>query len=352
MAGREICVICLVICSLFFAGCMEQNKDDGSEAENKEVFLYNWAEYTDQSILDDFENETGIRVVLREYLETDQAISEIISNPQDFDVIIATIPVMLELKNSFLLSELDQQEIPNAALVLDQFKSQVYDPYDLYSIPYLWGTAGYAINIAESPYVSDSWDVFWDTNFSGKIYLMDHVRSALLPIQKHVGVSANTIDPSDLLLMELAALKLKDNNVSFGDTLSNLEKVILGEAWVGQVYNGDILYLAEDNPDILYVLPPEGFEFSVDLLMVSAESKHKEAAYQLINYFSQPEISARNVETFYYPSPIQGSETYINPDILNNPLIYPNSEILVNAETTVDIGEAISEYNRIFSSMV
>ncbi|MBN2880743.1 spermidine/putrescine ABC transporter substrate-binding protein [Candidatus Woesearchaeota archaeon] len=345
----------VVIICLFLVGCSSSIVVDSVnldvENSSRVVYLYNWAEYTDPSILEDFEIETGIKVVLREYVETDQAISEIVSNPSDFDVMIVTIPVMEELKNTKLLDVLTPEKIPNMINVKDRFKSREYDVNNSYSIPYLWGTAGYVIN---TDYVNEnvsSWNVYWDVKNKDRIMLMDHVRSGLVPIQKYIGVDVNTKLMSDLVAMEDAALLLKQNGVQFSDTITNLEKVISGDAWIGQVYNGDVLYLAADLSNIKYILPKEGFELSVDLLLVSSDSKHKLEAYELINYLSRVDISARNVEYFYYPSPIVGTDDLISLDILNNSLVYPNEDVFELGQVTIDVGDSIGEYNRIFELM-
>ncbi|MGE0267322.1 MAG: PotD/PotF family extracellular solute-binding protein [Candidatus Omnitrophota bacterium] len=334
------CFLWLLLFSLF--------THPGFAQGEKAVYFYNWYEYTDQAILDDFEKQTGVKVILREYETKDMMLSEIQSEPGGFDVILAsdeTIPVLIE---SRLLEELDLSKITGTQHIKKQFRNPPYDPKNKYSVVAgLWGAAGLAINTKFVPADVDSWSVLWDPKYKDKIALMDDNRDAMSAVLKYSRFSVNTTDPQELKKVQENALLLKANGVQFGDTIGNLEKVMSGEWWIAQTYNGDMMTYAGDRDDIKYVYPKEGFSFGLDNLVISIDSPHREEAYQLINFLMKPENVARNSNMFFYPVTIE-AEPYLNKEILENPVISPPKDVLQRGEYILDLGETEGEYLKIF----
>lgn len=338
---KLFCFLVPLLCALF--------TQNGSAQEKKQVFFYNWYEYTDQAILDDFEKQYGIKVVLREYETKDMMLSEIQSEPGAFDVILASDETVRVLIQSKLLEELDLTKIPNRQFVKKEFKTMPFDPQSQYSVVAgLWGAAGLAINTNFVPADTDSWSVLWDPKYKGKIALMDDCRDAMSALLKYSHLSINTTDPKDLQTANENALLLRANAVQFGDTLGNLEKVKNGELWIAQVYNGDQVTYAGDRADIKFVYPKEGFSFGLDNLVISVDSEHMEEAYLLANFLMKPENVARNSNMFFYPVTIE-AEPYLNKEILENPVVSPPQKVLQTGEYILDLGETEGEYLKIFN---
>ncbi len=337
-------VFCLGIL-LFFCSAISYAAADKAG----KIVLYNWKDYTDKSILDDFEKETGIKVILEEYETKDMMLSEVQSEPEKFDVLIASDSTVSFLKQFRLISELDLSKIPNYKFIKKEFRNSPFDPGGKYAVTgYLLGTLGLAINTNFVPADSDSWAMLWDKQYKGKIALLDDTREAMTPVLKYSNFSLNTKDSQELGIAKQNALLLRNNGVQFGDTLENLEKVMSGELWIAQVYNGDVIYLAGDRKDIKYVLPKEGYSLSVDNFVISSGTEKMAAAYQLINYFLEPRNAARSSVAFSYPSAVE-AEAFIDKRLLDNPVVYPSREVLQRGEFFADLGETENEYIKIFN---
>ncbi len=320
------------------------------DKEDKSVTFYNWKEYTDLSILRDFEKETGIKVILYEYETMPMMISEVQSNPGKYDVIAIMgdiVPVMKDLK---LIEELDLNKLPNYKNIKEEVRVKPsYEYQGKYSIPQLLGTIGLVYNTNYVKGNIDSWKVLWDKKYKGKIALMNDPREVMTVLLKSSGFSLNSKDPEELKTAEKQGLLLKKNGVKFGDTMGNIEKVMTGELWIAEVYNGDVFYKAGNRKDIKFVNPKEGFNLWQDFLCISIDTKNNDNAYKFMNYFLRPDISGRSANTFNYCSPIQGSEKYIKKEILENPVIYPSQEIISKGEFYIELGETNKEYERIFN---
>ncbi len=324
---------------------------ESAREEAKEIVLYNWNEYTDLSVLEDFEKEFGIRVILKEYEIADTMLSEIQSDPSKYDIIIMGGGAILDLSKAKLLGELDLDKIPNFKFIKEDFKAPPYDPQNKYSVPYLWGTTGLVINTNFISEDADSWAILWDEKNKGKIALIDDVRDSMTAVLKYSNLSVNEKDPDKLKIAEKNALLLKSNKVHFSDSLENLENVMNGDMWAAQVYNGDVILRASDRKDIQYFLPKEGAVRWVDNYVISAGSEKKEEVHMFINFLLRLDISARSGNKFLFASPNKDVEALINSEILSNPVIYPSEDQLQNSEYILNVGEAQSEYNRIYSLM-
>ena len=314
----------------------------------KEIVLYNWKDYTVKSVLEDFEKKFGIKVILREFETKDMMLSEVQSEPEKFDVIVATDITVTLLRECRLLAELDLAKIPNQKYLKKQFRNLSLDPENKYSMAFMGGTSGLAINTNFVPADTNSWSVLWDKKYKGKIALLDDCREAMAAILKYSNFSLNTTELKNLKVAEENAKQLCHNEVQFADTLVNLEKVKQGELWIVQTYSGDVITWAKSRKDIKYILPKEGFPIMIDNLVISVDSQHKEESHQLINFLLEPQNAAKWVTEFSYFTAVD-ADALIGKEILNNAIIYPAKEQLEKSEVFKEVGEG--EYMKIFNSL-
>ncbi len=340
----------LIFLGLVLGGCGggDAGQPAGTAPPSGVVRLFNWKDYTDLSVIADFEAETGIQVELVEYETTDEMIARVQSTPADFDVIILDadlIPRMNELRT---IRELDKGMLPHSQGVQEIFsKVPIFDPEGEYGIPYQWGTTGMVINTSYVPSGTDSWRAMWDARYQGRIGLLDDVREAMLPVMLQGDIPINTTNPADLVMAETAAQQLADNGVKFGETMELIEKVKDGELWIAEAYGGDVEYLAGGRDDIRFVLPEEGYGIWLESMVISSNTRNEAAAYALIDFFCRPDISARSASTFFYGTPVEGAEELL----ANKATTLPDAADLDRGEPYIDLGESGSYYQRIFNDM-
>ncbi len=337
---------------IFITGCFPFKS--GTKIENKPVdntlALYSWKEYTDLSVLKDFEKETGIKIVLYEYETTPMMLGDARANPGKYDVIIMEGYMVPSMKDLKLIEKLDLNKIRNYKNIKKEIRENPFYEYQrTYFVPHLWGSKGLVYNTKYVRENVDSWKVLWNKKYRGKISLIDDPRDTMTVLLKVSGYSLNSKDPKELKVAEKNGLRLKENLVKFCDTIGNVEKVMTGEIWIGQAFNGDVCYKAADRKDIKFVYPKEGYDISLDAICISSDSRDKDNAYRLLNYLMRPDISARFTNSFCYPSPIDGAEKYVDKKILGNSIIYPPSDLINKGEAYRDLGDINNEYDRIFN---
>ncbi len=317
--------------------------------EKDVLVVYNWDDYIDPDMIREFEDESGVKVVLKEYSTVDEAVLSIEEKTSDYDLVISNQTVMGMLKAKNLIEKIDVTKISNKDDLMDRFKTPDYDPNHEYTIPYLWGSTGLLINTKFVGANVNSWDVLWDEKFKDKILLIDDAREVTGAIQKHLGMSFNSRNKNDIEKVRKFATKLLKNKATINYEYEFGSKLIQGDAYVAMVYNGDAVYEEESQGELKFILPKEGYHLWVDSMMVVKGSDKREAAYEFINYMLNPEVSAKNVEYTYFASPVKGAEEYINDQILKNSKIYPDEEVLKRGEFQIYLGEEVEKkYRRIY----
>ena len=206
-----------------------------------------------------------------------------------YDVIIPSDYMIEKLIAEDMLEPLDFENIPNFQYVDESFRNLSYDPENLYSVPYTWGCVGIIYN---SRYVNaedvTGWEIFWNSTYAGKILMFDNPRDAFAISELELGDDVNTEDHETLAA---AAQKLKEaKNLFQGYVMDQIfSKMERAEAWIAPYYAGDYLTMADENPDLEFVFPEEGFNFFVDAICIPKGAEHKKEAETFINFLLEPE---------------------------------------------------------------
>ena len=139
----SIALIIATMLTLLLCGCGGSSKSKG------EVNVYNWGEYIDESIFDDFEKETGIKVNYTTFTSNEAMYSVLKTGGNSYDVIIPSDYMISRLIEEDMLEKIDFSNIPNFSMVGDQFKNLEYDPTNEYSVPYIGGWGERDVYIAD-----------------------------------------------------------------------------------------------------------------------------------------------------------------------------------------------------------
>ena len=163
------------------------------------MYVYNWGDYIDESILKDFEEEYGIRVVYDTYATNEDMYVKIKSGGSTYDVIFPSDYMLTRMREEGMLEKLDLEKIPNSKYIDPRFLGADYDPNNEYSLPYMWGTLGilYNTNLVDDPV--DSWDILWNPKYAKQILMLDSQRDSIGVALLKLGYSINTLNPDELV---------------------------------------------------------------------------------------------------------------------------------------------------------
>ena len=331
-----------------------------SPASN-ELYVYNWGEYIDESVIQDFEAETGIHVVY-DLFETNEEMYPVIeAGGVAYDVVCPSDYMIQKMVENDLLAEIDFDNIPNIDQIDPEYmeRSKAFDPENKYSVPYTWGTVGILYNDkrleelgVEPP---DSWMDLWDPRLSGEILMQDSVRDAFMCALKPLGYSLNSTDPGEL--EEAKELLIQQKPLVQAYVIDQVRDKMLGEeAAVGVIYSGEMLYLQElaEGKDfhLEYVIPQEGTNLWIDSWVIPKNARNKENAEKWIDFLCRPDIAKRNFEYITYATPNRGAFELLGPELQQNKAVFPDWDSLQNAEVYQYLGDEVdSLYNELWKEV-
>jgi spermidine/putrescine transport system substrate-binding protein len=280
--------------------------------------FFNWADYIDEAILEQFQEECGVKVVMDLYTSNEELIAKIQTGNSGYDVVIPTDYALGIMADGGLLMPLNMDDIPNAKNLNPKTMGMYYDPENKYSLPYQWSTTGLAYNVNSFPDgAPDSWAVMFDPEqlckYKGFVSMLDDAREAPAVALIYMGYSPNETDPAvhrqliDLMLKQKECLA-GYNSENFIQTLA-AEEVVMAEAW------GFAAAIARsENENIKYVIPKEGGDIWQDNMAIAVDAPHPYTAHVFINYLLEPDIGAQLTEWTFGFTPNLASEELLSDD--------------------------------------
>ncbi len=298
--------------------------------EAGEVYVYSYGDYFDPTLIETFKEETGINVILDSYDTAEEMYTVIENNATNYDCICTSDYMIEKMISNDMLAELDKNNIPEIENIGDLYmkKSEIFDPGNKYSVPYMAGVAGILYNkkmVGDTKI--DSWDDLWDKKFADHIVMPDSVRDAFMIALRKLGYSQNTTDEKEIKkaadeLIGQKPLVYKYANDSARDLLAD------GSASIGVVWNGEYSYTKDLNEDVEFIVPKEGSEFFIDSWIIPKDAVNKKNAELWINFLCKAEIAAQNFDYLYYTTPNEAALELIDEEALEEEAIFPTDKTL------------------------
>ncbi|HJC00283.1 MAG TPA: spermidine/putrescine ABC transporter substrate-binding protein [Candidatus Flavonifractor merdavium] len=313
-------------------GTQSGTADDPGAADKGVVNVYNWGVYIDESVLEDFTAETGIKVVYDTF-ESNEAMYGVLKNEgASYDVVIPSDYMISRMIEEDMLEPLNFDNIPNFEDVDPALKNPDYDPENLYSVPYMWGLLGVIYNTTMVEETPSSWDIMFDENYAGQILMFNNSRDAIGVALKQLGYSYNTTDENQI--KEAVDLLIQQKPLVQSYVMDDIfEKMQSGSAAIGAYYYGDFLTMQEVNPDLAFCLPEEGTNLYVDAMCIPKNAENKENAEIFINYMCSTQAGLKNCEEIWYSSPLLSVREELDPEVSGDPYAYPDESILAQCES-------------------
>jgi spermidine/putrescine transport system substrate-binding protein len=175
--------------------------------------------------------------------------------------------------------------------------------------------------------------------------MFDNCRDSFAIAESMLGYSLNTEDASELRACSdlLSTQKSLVQSYVMDQIFDKMER---GEAWVAPYYAGDYLTMVEENPDLGYSFPKEGFNIFIDALCIPKGCQNKAGAEAFINFLCKPEVSGQNLEYLGYSTPETEAKQYMDEEVTSSPVAYPDSETLQRSESFGNLSvEATQQMN-------
>lgn len=338
-------------------------------AEQKELIISNWQAYIDEpdpddpqpTTIDDFEKATGISVSYSDDVTDNNDFFAKVRNQLGScqtvkrDMFMLTDWMAAKMIDLGWIQKLDHDNLPNVdANLLPNLKEVAFDPGRNYSVPWQSGFTGIAYNAEYVDELGSFEELLTREDLKGSVTLLTEMRDTMGFMLKVVGA-----DPTDFnddewadAIDELKAARSRRQIRAFTGN-EYTQGLANGNIKACEAWSGDVIQLQFENENIKFVVPEEGLSLWSDNMMVPNLATHKANAEAWMNYYYDPAVAAKLAAWVNYICPVVGAREEmekIDPDLVDNPLIFPDDEFLANTFAFMPLTEAQSrDYELDFS---
>jgi len=316
------------------------------------VNIYNWSDYVDPAVLDDFTKKTGIAVRYDTFDSSDTLEAKLLAGQSGYDVVVPTGYFLAREIAAGIFQPLDKSKLPNLVHVWPDIVERLaaYDPGNRFAVNYMWGTTGIGYNVKAVQQILgpgaaiDSWGAVFEPDQIAKfkdcgVHLLDSSDDVMSAALHYLGLDPNSSAPADLqkatdLLIKVRPYVRKFHSSEYINALAS------GEICVALGYSGDVKQAqkraaaANGGIAIEYAIPKEGAPLWFDNMAIPKDAPHVAAAHELINYLLDPQVAARNSNFVSYANGDRPSDL-IDPAIRNDRTIYPEPATMVKLFTII-----------------
>ena len=313
MKPRAILLGILVI-ALTGAAC-------GKKEESLSLLV--WEGYSDDIAVHDFEVSHNCKIHSSFMGSSDELVAKLRGgSASNYDVISPSSDVAASIARTGLAAPLDLSKLPSYPQLSSKLRDLplVKAKGQIYGVPFMWGPNPllYDTTVFSAP--PDSWAIFWNPKYKGKISVWDDLSTVYMTAQI---LGYDKPDPSQLYSLtdeELATVKKKlielKPNIrkiwSTGGELTNLfqnHEIVLAMGW--PLNTND---LRKANFPIGEIIPKENTTGWIDHLMITAASSHKELAHAFLEYMIEAKTQKLVTDRTHYTPANPGAAQFLTAD--------------------------------------
>ena len=320
--------------------------------QERVVNFYNWSDYIDPAVLDDFSKETGIKVRYDTFDSNDTLEAKLLAGKSGYDVVVPTGYFLARQIEAGIFQKLDKSKLPNLVNAWPEIARDlaVYDPGNLYAVNYMWGTTGIGYNAKAARQASgdapiDSWAEVFEPDKIAKfkdcgVYLLDSSDDVMSAALHYLHLDPNSSDPAILEKAADLLVKIRPYVRKFHSS-EYLNALATGEICFAVGFSGDVKQAqkraaeAKAGIAIGYAIPKEGAQLWFDNLAIPKDAPDPAAAHALINYLLRPEAAAKNTNFISYANGNLASQKFIDRSILDDRTIYPEAATMARLYTII-----------------
>lgn len=304
------------------------------------VNVYAWTGEIPDFVVQRFEKETGIKVNLSTYENNEVMYAKLRANPRiGYDVIMPSSYFVDRMRKQNMLSSLNQKKLENYHHLNPALLHPAYDPQSKFSIPFIWGITGIFVNrqyFNSAQY--QQWEDLWKPELRDQLLMLDDTREVFSMALMALHYSPNDNDPRHI---EAAFKKLKSlmRNIKLFSTDSVPAIIIDEDATIGMAWNGDSFKAHQENGNVDFIFPKEGYVIWVDNFSIPKYAPHLKEAYQFINFILRPDVARDIALSIRYATANKTAQSLLPKNIREDQTVYPSLEILKQGIFQTDANE-------------
>ncbi|NQY59962.1 polyamine ABC transporter substrate-binding protein [Cognatishimia sp.] len=317
-----------------------------SSLSAEEVRVYNWSDYIDESLLEKFETETGIKLIYDVFDSNEVLETKLLAGGSGYDVVVPSATFLQRQIAAGAFQKLDVGQLPNHGNLWNviQERTDQYDPSGAYSVNYMWGTTGIGYNIGKVTEVLgedaplDSWDLVFDPANMEKlaecgVHFLDAPTEMIPAALNYIGEDPDSHDPEVIAKAEAVYDAVrpyiqKFHSSEYINALANGD-ICVAVGWSGDVFLAQFRAAeAENGHEIDYSIPSQGAQMWFDQMAIPTDAPNPEAAHKFINFILNAQNAAAATNYVWYASGNLAAQEFIDQEILEYPAVYPDAATL------------------------
>ncbi|AHD02758.1 polyamine ABC transporter substrate-binding protein [Leisingera methylohalidivorans] len=317
-------------------------------ATAEEVRVYNWSDYIDESLLEKFEQETGIDLIYDVFDSNEVLETKMLAGGSGYDVVVPTGSFLARQIQAGAFQQLDFSKLPNSENLWDAIQERTarYDPGNAYSVNYMWGTTGIGVNVSKVKEVLgedapiDSLELVFNPENMEKlarcgVHFLDAPDEMIPAALQYIGEDPNSADPDVVAKAEPVLLGVRPHITKFHSS-EYINALANGDICVAFGWSGDILQArdraaeADNGVEIEFNAPKEGALMWFDQMAIPVDAPNPEGAHKFLNFIMDAHNMAAASNYVYYANGNKASQEFLEQDVIGDPAIYPGAETVKN----------------------
>lgn len=287
-------------CALFLGSCQKKEPT---------LSLLVWEGYADPSFVRAFEEAHHAKVSASYMGSSDDLVAKLRGgSAANYDVISPSSDVAASIARAGLAEPLDLSKLPSYPQLSLKLRDLplVKVNSETFGVPFMWGPNPLLYDSTAFAEPPDSWAIFWDSKYKGKLSVWDDLSTLYMAAQL---LGYDQPDPAELYNLsddQLAAVKQKlialKPNVrklwSTGGELTNLfqnHEIIAAMGWPLMTNQ-----LRQAKFPIAETIPKENTTGWIDHLMITKGSPNKALAYAFLEFMIQAQTQKRIADVTHY----------------------------------------------------
>ena len=321
---------------MLLAGCKKE----------RVLHIYTWEGYISEDVIKQFAEENGCKVEVDVFPSNEEMYAKLKVGATGYDIVVPSAYMATTMYKQQMIDKLDLSRLPNVVKNYDaKYDAISLDKAHEYTVPFFVSFTGIGYNAAKIPDFEPSWRMFERESLKGKISLLDDQREVIGCALRTLGYDASETDQKKIDEAVKLAREWKKNIAKWGVDDSK-DSLASGEFVMIQGYNGDMLQVAKDNPDIKFVIPKEGTTSTLDNFAILKDSKNKDLAYKFIDFMYRTDVAARNMEEIQYYMPHKEAIQQLDESLRNNPIFNTPADVFSRCSPLADLGEDHVKYDK------
>ena len=358
MAGTRSLKLLALVCGLGLPAALASAQQQPRPATTEKVVnVFNWSDYIDPKVLEDFTHETGIKVVYDTYDSNEILETRLLAGKTGYDVVVPSATFLARQIKAGVFQKLDKSKLANFKNLWPEIMARLakYDPGNEYAVDYMWFTTGIAYNaqrakerLGDRPL--DTWDIVFKPENLRKfadcgVYVLDSPEDLISIALNYMKLNPDSKNPSDIrraadLLGGMRRYVKKFHSSEYINALANGD-ICLAIGWAGDAFQArNRAREANNGVDINYVIPREGTLMSMDTIAMPKEAPHPEEGLKFIDFLMRPEVAARNTSVTNFANGVIASRDFVDKEVLANKSVYPDPATMARLFTVTGYDQA------------